>query len=166
MNNPRPSVLIIVVFLGLAAATWYWGFRSTEEDRIRGRIAELERLVSSPPSPGLMGKAETIAGFRDLLTNPVRIESRRSPISGVRSPDEIGAAFLGATGSGDEVDLVLSPKQILFSADDRATVEVVVRATLTRSGNPARDYSGKALFRLRKPDESDSWKFESFEENP
>ncbi|MFP4352067.1 MAG: hypothetical protein ACLFRP_00995 [Puniceicoccaceae bacterium] len=165
MNRPPRSVLATLAVLALAAAVWYWGFRPTEADRIRERIAELERVVSTPPAAGLMGKAETVAAFRDLLTNPVRIDSRQAPVRGIRSPDEVAAAFLAGSGAGDKVVLDISPKEILFSPDDRATVEIAVSATLTRSGNPPRDYSGNALVEMRKSKEDDSWKFESFEEN-
>mgnify|MGYP006269364073 FL=1 len=154
-------VLPAAVLVG-AAVAWFFFLRSSEENRIRERFAELEEIASRPPSAGLLGKAEVIGRFRELFADPVALETPRAPVSGIRSPDELAATYLSLVEAGSSFELSIDPGPIEFPSDDVARAEAKIDARVTRPGGRTRSETGSVLAELRKTE--GDWKFALFRE--
>jgi hypothetical protein len=163
MNIPR--ILIAALLILAATAVWYWGFRSSEEDRIRTRLNELAEVISNPPSEGLLGKAKVISSFQKLLANPVILETQYYAARGIRSPKELAAGYLGLLQSGQTITLSFDSPSINFPSENEAKLKTTISASLSRAGQTERTESGTLFITLGKNDQND-WVFERFSENP
>lgn len=163
MNAPKPLFAAIFIIAGIAV--WYFGFRSSEEEKIRQRLEELSDIVSSPPEEGLLGKAKIFSSFEDLFANPVAIDTRIRQAQGVRTPKELAATYLALTQSGQTLTLSFKSPTITFPTEKTAKIETEATASVSRSGEEENKNTRQLIIILQQ-DEEGNWKFERFSDIP
>ncbi len=147
----------------LVSASLYFVFKSSGEEAIRGKFAELVTLMEEPQAEGMMDKAIQMLTFKTLFAGEVEFVTADFPLSSTQTNKDLMQLFYLAKRHTKGMKLVVHAVDFKSMEEDSA----LVTADLTTYAEPR----GRPVFNKRKSVdcyfkvEKDQWCFYKFVEN-
>tara|TARA_R100000027_G_scaffold42073_3_gene31444 strand:+ start:40807 stop:41298 length:492 start_codon:yes stop_codon:yes gene_type:complete len=159
MKQPNRLTQILIVSL-IAVTIGYLILRPSEEDKIRERLEELTQTLSTPPQNGLLGKAQVISSFQNLLANPVFLDSPTPHLQGVKSPRALALAYITLTQTGQQPTIEFKSLSIDILSENRAILKATATGSLIKNTTPTQSFSTPIEIELNKS--NNTWTFTKF----